>query len=455
MHGSATGARNSDGTGGGPGRPADRAPRPPSPGTLRVGAAKVPVGPPAGHELPPPFTGIDAPIFVRAVVVDDGTSRAALVSADILGLTGDVAAMIADRVATDHGIPAERLVLAATHTHSVPRELGPGLVDPIVDAIGRAVAALVPATLAVGLGECHINVNRTLFDTGIGQWREGRNDQGPSDKSLAVLVFRALDGAPLAVWYQYAVHAVVTGLRDHLNPDIPGVACAHVEAALGPDVVALFSMGCAGDQNPIVYRHTVELRARRVAEHAARGIDIANDMPPGGAGLDRDDPVVARLLAGQQQVADALGLVLAEEVLSIVAERCDRPRTAVGIAGAQRVLELPGRRRTDAGRAGRPGEYVDAEPQPLLVGVLRLGDVVLGSVDAELFTEIGQRFRRESPARYSLLSTLTNGWATTGYVASDTAGGFHTFEVLASRLQPGRAEGAIVRTLLDLARQTA
>lgn len=425
------------------------------PVVLRAGAAKVDVSPPADAALPAPFTGVDEPTYVRALVVDDGTARAALVSVDILGLTSDVATTVARRVAAAHGIPAERLLLAATHTHSVPPDLGPTLVEPIVDAVGRAVAALEPATLSVGLGECRINVNRTLFDTDLGQWREGRNDQGPSDKTLAVLVFRRPDGSPLALWYQYAVHAVVTGLRDMLNPDIPGAASAHLEAALGPDVVALFSMGCAGDQNPIVYRQTVELRALRVAEYASRGIDIANDMPPGGVGLDRDDPAVARLLEEQRQVARSLGLVLAEDVLAVLAEHCDRPRTAVRVTAARRVVPLPGRRRTDAGRAGRPGEYVDAESQPLLVGVLRLGDVLLGSVDAEVFTEIGQRFRRESPERYSLLSTLTNGWAPTGYVASNTACGFHTFEVLASSLQPGHAEGAIVRTLLDLAAQTS
>lgn len=424
------------------------------PEALLVGAAVVDITPPA-TELPAPFVGIDDPIAVRAIVVDDGSVRAALVAVDIVGLGSEVWAEVADRVATEHGIAAERLVLSATHTHSVPSSLGPRLVGAIVDAVGRAGAAVQPATLSVGLGDCHINVNRTLFDTAVGQWREGRNDQGPSDKTLAVLVFRALDERPIAVWFQYAVHGVVTGLRDLIGPDIPGFASAHVEAALGAEVVAVFSSGCAGDQNPIVYRQTVELRARRVAEHAARGIDISNDMPPGGVGLDRDDPVVARLLDEQRRVAQALGVVLAEDVLTVVAERCDRPRTAVRVTGAQRVVELPGRRRTDRGRAGRPGEYVDADPVPLRVGVLRLGDVVLGWVNAEVFTEIGQRLRRESPARYTLLSTLTNGWAPSGYVASNTAAGFHTFEVLASTLQPGHAEAAIVATVLDLAAETA
>ena len=79
----------------------------------------------------------------------------------------------------------------------------------------------------------------------------------------------------------------------------------------------------------------------------------------------------------------------------------------------------------------------------------------MGSVDAELFTEIGQRFRRESPAKHSLVITLCSGRSPAGYVASNTAGGFHTFEVLSSRLQPGFAETLITDTLLDLWYATA
>ena len=40
--------------------------------------------------------------------------------------------------------------------------------------------------LAAGSGTCHINVNRNFFDPVTHQWREGRNDEGPSDKTVDV-----------------------------------------------------------------------------------------------------------------------------------------------------------------------------------------------------------------------------------------------------------------------------
>ncbi len=422
--------------------------------TLRAGAAKVDLTP-GPEQLPERLLGVADRIHARALVVDDGQTRVALVSVDVIGISTGLWQEVAARVAVETGIASDRLLLLASHTHSVPAELGGGFVDAIVASVQHAVAALRPVTLAVGTGACHVNVNRTFFDPVTHRWREGRNDQGPSDKTVSVLRFTDLAGLPVAVLYSYAVHAVVTGLTDLISADIPGAASEHVEQALGHGAVALWASGCAGDQNPVFYSQTLDLRALRIAEHAARGIDISNAMPAGGEGLDRDDARVARLLADSLSIASALGVVLAEEVLAVARDRCDAPRSSLRLVAEQRVVHSPGRRRTDSGRAGRAGTYVEDAPVPLRVGMLRLGDVVVGSVDAELFTEIGQRFRRESPAKHSLLLTLCNGRSPAGYVASNTAGGFHTFEVLSSRLQPGYAETLITDTLLELLHATA
>lgn len=416
---------------------------------LWVGAAKIDITPPPDL-MPARLLGVNDPIHVRAVVLDDEGARAAFVSVDLIGLTDAVWSEVSRRVEDQHGIEADHLILTATHTHSVPSDLGPSFVDAIVDSVGQAAAGVRPALLAAGSGTCHINVNRNLFDPVTHRWREGRNDHGPSDKRVSVLRFTDRQGEPIAVVFNYAVHAVVTGMLDQISADIPGAAATYIEDSLGPDTVALFTSGCAGDQNPLYYQQTFDLRARRVCEHTARGIDIANSMPAGGEGLDRDDPTVARLMDEQRSITSSLGVMLAEEVLDVVRTHCDRPRSSVTISGRHRTISLPGRRRTDTGRAGQAGTYVDAALVPLRVGLLHLDDIAIGVVDAELFTEIGLRFRQESPARHSLVCTLSNGRAPSGYVASNSAGGFHTFEVLSSHLRPGYAETAIVDGLIDL-----
>ena len=84
------------------------------------------------------------------------------------------------------------------------------------------------------------------------------------------------------------------------------------------------------------------------------------------------------------------------------------------------------------------------------LGLLRVGDVMIGAVNAEVFNPIAQRLKRESPYKATMMATLTNGSARSGYIPDDASYGKYTFEVLSSRLQPGCAESSIVSGLLEL-----
>jgi hypothetical protein len=84
------------------------------------------------------------------------------------------------------------------------------------------------------------------------------------------------------------------------------------------------------------------------------------------------------------------------------------------------------------------------------LGALRLGDIYLGAVDGEVYSGIAQRLKRESPFKHTMMVTLTNGMAQTGYIPSDDAFGRNVFTVLNSKLKPGCAESGIVNGLVDL-----
>jgi hypothetical protein len=259
-----------------------------------------------------------------------------------------------------------------------------------------------------------------------------------------------LDGRPVAVYYNYAVHGVLNGQLDQISGDIPGAASRYVEDALDDQAVALWSTGASGDQNPIYFQQTYDLREIRIKDYAARGSDISNAMPPGGQGLNKLDPRVAKLMNQQRQMTISMGQMLGEEVLHVMRSSLERPTRSADIVGAQKIVSCPGRRRTDSGRAGYAGTYGDADPIPSRLSLLKLGDVALAGVNAEVFTEIAQRLKRESPLKHTMMVTLTNGMAPSGYVPNDAAFGYDTFEVLSSRLKPGCAETAITAGLLDL-----
>lgn len=421
---------------------------------LRVGAARVDVTP-AANAMPARFLGILDPLYVRAIVIESGGKRAALVSVDAGAMGAATWDHVSGRAASELAIPPERLLLTATHTHSIPYVRDRVFEDAIVYAIARAAAALQPARMAVGNGVSGINVNRNLVDPQTGRWWEGANYDGVSDKTVAVLRFETPEGAPIAVYYNYAVHAVVTGNLDMISADIPGAASTYIEQSLGPDVVALWSTGAAGDQNPIYFQQTYDLRQIRIDDYAKRGEDIANAMPPGGQGMDRSNPRVAALMEQQKRMILSMGQMLGEEVLRVVRFAHERPVASAEVAGARGTIQCPGRQRTDQGRAGYPGTYIDADPVEIGLSLLRIGDVVIGGVDGEVFNAIALRFKAESPFKHTMMATLTNGMARSGYIPSDEAFGYNTFEVLGSHLKPGCAENGIVNGLLDLIEATA
>lgn len=415
---------------------------------LRVGAARVDVTPSQG-ELPNNSRGVLDRLYARAIVIDSGGSSAALVTVDAGAIPTPIWQTVTSQIEKELGIPTVNVLLTATHTHSAGGQRNQEYPAKIVESVRLARQKLAPARIGYGTGFSYINVNRQVLDPGTKRWSEGPNREGPSDKTVGVLTFESLAGEPIAVYYNYAVHAVVAGQLDQVSADIPGAASNYIEDSLDGQAVAVWSSGAAGDQNPIYYQQTYDLRDIRTKEYASRGIDISNAMPPGGEGLDRNNPAVAKLMNQQRQMVLSMGQFLGEEVLSVM-RSIERRQTAVALHGSSTTITCPGRERTNQGRAGFEGTYKESAPIELRLGLLRIGDVMIGAVNAEVFNAIAQRLKRESPFKATMMATLTNGSARSGYIPDDASYGKYTFEVLSSRLQPGCAESSIVNGILNL-----
>jgi hypothetical protein len=415
---------------------------------LRAGAAKVDVTP-ADGELPRNSRGVLDRLYARAIILESGTSSAAMVTVDAGALPDPIWQAVTQQIEKELGIPAANVLLTATHTHSAGGQRGADYTRKIVESVRLAKEKLTPARVGYGTGASYINVNRQIIDPQTHRWWEGPNREGPSDKTVAVLTFESLNGEPIAVYYNYAVHAVVAGQLDQISADIPGAASNYVEDSFDGRVVAVWSTGAAGDQNPIYYQQTYDLRDIRTKEYASRGIDISNAMPPGGEGLNRSDPTVARLMNQQRQMVLSMGQFLGEEVLYVMRGIAWTDATAP-LYGASSTIRCPGRERTNQGRAGFEGAYKEGNPVEIRLGLLRIGDVMIGAVNAEVFSPIAQRLKRESPYKATMMATLTNGSARSGYIPDDASFGKYTFEVLSSRLQPGCAESSIVNGILEL-----
>jgi hypothetical protein len=416
--------------------------------SLRAGAARVDITPSPG-ELPKNSRGVLDRLYARAIVLENGASTAAMITIDAGAVPDAVWQAVTGQIQRELKIPAASVLLTATHTHSAGGQRGPDYVQKIVESVRLAQQRLRPARMGYGTGVSYINVNRQIIDPKTNRWWEGPNREGASDKTVAVLAFTSQDGEPIAVYYNYAVHAVIAGQLDQVSGDVPGAASRYIEDSFDDKAIALWSSGAAGDQNPIYYQQTYDLRDIRTKDYATRGIDISNAMPPGGEGLDRNNPTVARLMNQQRQMVLSMGQFLGEEVLHVM-RAIGRQETVVPISGRFSTITCPGRERTNQGRAGFEGTYKEGSPVEIRLGLLRIGDVMIGAVNAEVFNPIAQRLKRESPYKATMLATLTNGSARSGYIPDDASFGKQTFEVLSSRLQPGCGESAIVNGVLSL-----
>jgi neutral ceramidase len=320
----------------------------------------------------------------------------------------------------------------------------------MLDAVRQAKARLQPARVGYGTGLSYLNVNRDAIDPETRHWTQAPNLDGPSDKTVAVLKFESPDGKPIAVYMDYAMHPVNGYLAGFISADFAGAASRYVEQAYGDKTVAVFAQGASGDQNPLY------LRAGTNALASRSGVEITGNVltrekveAPLREGKVELHPLDPKVRDNLERVMESEGVLLGEEVIRVMTAM-PRVYDRANISGAQNVVTCPGRKRTDTTREGSPGTYEDGDPVNIRLGVLRVGNVALTTVDAEIYSTIAKRLKEQSPVANTFMVTLANGMANSGYIPNDAAFDAYTFQVLSSRLKPGCAETAIVNGLLDL-----
>jgi neutral ceramidase len=403
-------------------------------GPLLAGAAKVDITPQDLTGLTNlwgrPFEGVHDRIYVRALVVDNGINNAAIVGADLVEF-GDTIEL-RKRIEQEIGVPVEHIIITASHDHNAPRvgSITPGataqkggpatekytriVYECIVDVVRRAKEALQPAQVGIGRGTVDVNTNRDVF-TAEG-WKMGSNPDGPSDKTVWVMRFDSFAGEPLALLINYAVHSVFMGPENRLvTGELAGVVERHVERSYQDEVVAVWTMGPAGDQNP---------------KHLDHGPDKRENE-------------------ADYQVMDALGKILGEEVLQ-VASRIEHMNSVVRIDADERVVSCPARiPPRDANRPGMEVQQVDS--LDIRLGLLLIGHIALTWVSGEVVTRIYWHLQQESPFSNTIMITIANDRV--GYIVDDASYHTPTFESTASPLHPGHAESAIVNGLVEMMSQ--
>ncbi|HYO80002.1 MAG TPA: hypothetical protein VES20_01265 [Bryobacteraceae bacterium] len=445
---------------------------------LRAGAAASNITPPLGSPIvggwdAPAATYIHDELHARALVLDNGTTRLAIVVSDNVGIPRNVFDAAKRLVKKKTGIPVSNMLMSATHTHSASsarsgdyteKELSEYqrfLSSRIADAVVRAVHNLEPAEIGWGVGRepsqvfnrrwrmrptspelknpfggtDHVRMNPPVGHPDLVE------PAGPTDPEIHFLSLRAAGGRPIALLANYSLHYVGGVPRGHISADYFGVFTRRVQALLraddqDPPFVGILSNGTSGDINNIDFRggtaprkwkpyEKMNVVANQVASEVFRAMQTISYHKWVPLGIVQSEiPLGVR-------VPDAADVKWAEAVLS-------RAKTAPGTHVREEIY------------ARRTLDMKELSPTvPVVLQALRVGDLGIAAIPAEVFVEIGLEIRKRSPFPQTFTISLANGWY--GYLPTaeqHKLGGYETWRGT-NRLEV-QAASRIVDTLAKM-----
>jgi hypothetical protein len=318
-----------------------------------------------------PVNKKEGDLTVRALVFDQGDSRVAIVSTDFLGFPG----VLCNRVrAAVKNIPAENILIGATHTHSAPDCYGfpdgkggtssdPKYIESvcakIVEAIEEATSKLKPARLKIASGEAH---GKIAFNYYAEQLYDPRCN-----------VIQAVDdsGAAFATLVNYAVHPEVIGSgRGICSPDLVGPLYDEIAAKGGG--VGIFMNSAQGGMVTADNRREKGEESRTYAECQRIGTLLADEA----LRIVKDAPEQA----SPKMVCKAKSLVLP----------VDSPLMR------SLIKQMPG---------AKPGAADSVTTQ---FNLIDLGNAQILTIPGEALPNIGFYLKRKMHGEHNFLFGLTN-----------------------------------------------
>ncbi|MHC4874855.1 MAG: hypothetical protein ACYTGL_00065 [Planctomycetota bacterium] len=406
------------------------------PVALRAGAVAVDVTPtqfplnmPGGFNANMAESAHD-PLHARAMVLDDGTTQLAMVVVDSLGVSPEVIKAAKRNASRKTGIPASRMLVCSTHSHSCPSSGvtdGPApavayrqqLLDGIARSIIDAHAKLQPASVGAAAHPLAEEVFNRRWHLKPGKMPVnpfGRMDivkmnpprspgvldrpAGPTDPDITVISVLNAKRKPLALFANYALHYVGAIPRGQVSADYFGEFSRLMPTRLRADndFVAMMSNGASGDINNIPFTVTRPPRepfeqCRIVARKAA------------------DTAWFAQKRIEQHRSDVSLGMVQREVEL-----RYRRP-TDEELAYAKQVLstkdeqeraQLP---RLAEAYARRTMNAAQRKENTVVVTLqaIRIGDIAVCGIPFETIVEIGLELKERSPFPQTMVIGLANG----------------------------------------------
>ena len=443
-------------------------------GDLKAGAA---VGDITPIQLPVLVNGgfierqsdrVSDPLHVSCLVLANGREKIALVVADSSMIPRDVCDRIKALAGKETGLATNRMLIAATHTHSAPSLMDYCLgsrrdaayteffIAQVVKCIGRANTDLRPAHAGWATVQApqHTHCRRWIRhpervdvdpfgeQTVRAMMHPGHQNvnylgpAGPVDSQLGLLSLRTVEGEPICLLGNFSMHYVggVAGLSADYWGHFNKIMTIKVMQSTGnqndsKSFVAMMSQGTSGDLHWMDY--SSRKKTTTPAEYAAELSDIAFG-------------------AYQKIVYQAdVELAMAESKMTLQRRRPNAKR----LEWAQQLNKARGDRRPK----NRPEVYaeqaawIDEHPdEEILLQAIRIGELGITAIPNEVFGITGLSIKAQSPLPTTFNMELANGAA--GYIPppeQHEMGGYSTWPARTAGLEV-QAEPKIVEAILDL-----
>ncbi|GMU93642.1 MAG: hypothetical protein AMXMBFR4_27000 [Candidatus Hydrogenedentota bacterium] len=429
----------------------------------------------AGHMSDRVARHIHDELHVRCLVLDDGNTKLAFAIVDSCMVPREIVLDSKQQIEQHVGIPADHVLIAATHTHSAPAATSVFQSDPdpdyqrflasrIVDGVRRAANLLRPARIAWASGSVpdqvfnrrwklkpEIALTNPFGGPDKVQMNPPRASEnllepaGPTDPEVPFIYVVGQDDAPIALLANYSLHYVGGDGPGHVSADYFGFFADGVAEILGvqksdPPFVAMLTNGTSGNINNINFRvppveqYTHDGKPYRqmkfVADRVAREIQSTIEK-----GLQWHDSITLRATAKDLDLG----------VRKPTDDEVTAAKEIIAKAGGSEMKTLPEiYARETALIAGYPDRV------PVTLQAIRIGDLAITAIPCEVFVEIGLDLKRTSPLKPTFTIELANGY--NGYLPTPehhALGGYETWRARSSYLETSASE-KIVATLSEL-----
>lgn len=430
-------------------------------GSLGAGLAETEITPPIGYRMDGYFaerlsTGTKDPLKARAIVLQQGATKTALVVADLIGLPQALTSEVRALAAKQTGIPVANIAITATHTHTGPMFSGPRarlfselavarlgtdalasvkypemLRDRLVAVIVTADAGVSPASLEFALArEDRLPFNRRFhMKDGTVRFNPGALNPdivrvaGPTDPDVPFVLI-SKGGKPVGALTVFALHLDTVGGGTEYSADYPGHLERELRREFGDRFISVFGLGTCGDINHL------DVSGRRRFNAHSIGLQLAADVL---SARPRTPIATPSLGAASAVVTLPLRKVSEAKVAAARADMSKVGTTALPFLSQVDIvstLDLASR-----------GPNLEAEVQ-----VFRLAsDLAIVLLPGEVFVDLGLAIKRASPFTHTLVIELSND--SPAYIPTEKAFAEGSYETVNSRIAPGGGERLVAEAI--------